>query len=561
MKRGAVVRLRTGAIVVLLIYLIALVPVQAKSIIPEVDEPRVGIVIDVIDGNALRVMYLKTTVSIPETELILLSGVDTFGSDTAFEYTKNQLLGKPVFILYDVTDSDSSDDFSEAYVFLQTNESYNETLLRFGYGALNDQLDSLYYDDLEKAHNVALRQEIGIYETSETPPNIININTASVTMLEEHFDITFLKANAIVNYRKFNPINDSQELGFITSFFDRETIEKVRGGIHYETNVNTATIYELSSLFGSGNSLDLAYALDRERIFTDFSSVNQLEDLDVMDGYYEAVELFLKVEANDNLLEEPFKEVINVNTASKNELVEIGGLTATMATNLVSLRSNSDFSFYSIEELGKVNFPMQNLGLLGYADELSIVTDINSASETEIASLFSRFGLSDYLKGVLAEKLVKYRPFYDYDDLRIVMGSTFYEELLPYMTLGTMKRDLRAPININTADDEEIMMHLDMDDDQKRQLIIGPYRYTDPDSVAFMTQENGPYITLYTNINTATLDELLLMNDGMTYSLAKAIISYREYYPIYDYSELEVLFNDYNKSNLLIAMKDYIVFY
>ncbi len=553
-------KLAKGSILVLIIYLMTIIPMEAKSIIPEVDQPRVGIVIDVIDGNALRVMYLTTKASIPEVDLILLSGVDTGGSDDAFTYTKQQLLGKPVFVLED-TGLNIESEFMKAFVFLQTNESFNETLLRFGYGSLEEDEDSMYYSDLVAANNVAKRQELGIYETSETPPNIININTASVTMMMEHFDVDYTTAKAIWNYRRFNPINDSLELGFVDDFFTRENIENYRGGIHYITDVNTGSLYELASLFDATSYFDLAYELDRERIFTTFDSLAQLKDLDVFDIYYDNIKDFLVTGPNNNRLDESAKEVVNINTASLDELIDIGGLSTTIASKILNLRKNEHISFYSIEELAKMNFPMQNLGMFVYSDEISVITDVNSADETELVSLFSGFSVSSSLRTILSDRIMKYRPFYSYDDFRNIVGRTFYEELEPYITLGTIRKDIKAPININTADDEEIINHLGLNETQQDLLAKGPYAYYDPSAISFITEDLGPYITLYTNINTANLSELLLMNDSMTYLLAKDIIEYRDYYPIYSYDELYDIFNKHNKVNLLLKMKDFIVYY
>ena len=102
---------------------------NAKGIVVEYDQPEVAIVIDVIDGEAIKVLHIYNKAAKPKTELLKLIGVDSMANDDTYEYMKDQLLGKPVFILYDDEVLPETDGFRNAYVFANTEESINETLL------------------------------------------------------------------------------------------------------------------------------------------------------------------------------------------------------------------------------------------------------------------------------------------------------------------------------------------------------------------------------------------------------------------------------------------------
>jgi len=552
---------RLFLLVVVLSLFLSTINVFGKGIILEYDQPRIGVVIDVIDGNAIRVMYINSKLSITETKLIRLVGVNTLSSDKSYEYSKEQLLGKPVFILEDKV-LPTDDGYTFAYVFLNTDESYNELLLRLGYGELDENhLNAQYYQDLVDAQFIAVRQELGIYKTSETPVNILNINTASSTMLETHLNISKAQANSIINYRTYNPINSSEELGYINSVFTLDFIKEKRSGIHYITDINTATVYELSSLFNTFDSLNKAYDISRERIFSPFTEIEELKYFDVVFGYYELMEPFLTVELNNNILIETDKSRINVNTANKTELIEIGGLTESQATILEKFRNDTAYPIYSIFELSKANFPMQNYDMNKYSDELVTRTNVNTAGEVELKSLFSSFGLSDHLKNFLVNKIISKRPMQSYSDLSNTIGPTFYKNLEPYIYLDTIPTNQKAPININTAEQLDIANYLNLEGDLRSKVTNRSYAYTSAQAIDFESVENVHLITLNTNINTASYEELMNMNSQITPTLAKKIIEYRSYYPLYNLADIEQLLEENDKYYIYDLIKNNIVFY
>jgi hypothetical protein len=65
------------AIIIICILSISTINVSARGLSIVSDEPRVGIVIDIIDGEALKVLYLSTLRTVPEVVQIKLIGQHT----------------------------------------------------------------------------------------------------------------------------------------------------------------------------------------------------------------------------------------------------------------------------------------------------------------------------------------------------------------------------------------------------------------------------------------------------------------------------------------------------
>jgi DNA uptake protein ComE-like DNA-binding protein len=551
-----------SSVCIVIILISSLNTISARGIVIEHDKPKVGIVIDVIDGEAVKVMYLTSTASKPEIEQIRLIGVDSMASDTTYEYTKNQLLGKSVFVLFDDNDTTKTSDFTNAYVYLNTDESFNETLLKYGYGKLDkDFINASYYTDLVKATNIAIRQEKGIYKISTTTSNSININLASSGSLMEHLDITWNEAARITTYRRENAINSSEELGFITSSFDRSFIEQKRSGIHYITSINDATVYELTSLFDSSNALIKANDINISRIFKPFKHLEELKDINTIERDYDKIKEFLTITLNDNIYLEPYKKRANINTASLTELNEVSGLSFASSRQIVKFRSRYEYPFYSIQELNEINFPLQYMDIKFLTDDFVFETNMNTANEYELKTLFSLFNLSDTLKDRVVTELVNSRPFYNYSDLKAAIGIAFYEDLYPYIYLDDVPKSFRAPINVNAAKPLDIANYLNLTGDVRSKVLNRSYDYSSPDAIDFQTDATKPLITLNTNINHASYEELMNLNSKITPGLAKAMIEYRSYYPFYSLNELKEFLDDNQKLYVYDLIKDYVVFY
>lgn len=549
--------------IVCLLCLVQMQTLSARGLLVELEKPRVGVVTKIIDTEAVEVMYYSTLSSVPTIERIKLVGVNSMASDDSLEYSKNQLLGKTVFVVYDTQLKTDADGYRPAYLYINTDQSFNETLLQFGYGVFDTtDNNALYKIDLLKAEQIAKRQELNMWQTASSPVNKVNINLASLESLMEHFDFTSTQANDIINYRKNNAINSLEELGFVLPAFNRDFLQNQGRSVHFVTDINSASLYELTSLFSTFSSLEYAYKLNDYRVFqplTSLASVKSLLTLTSTD--YSKLELFSTLTPNNNLYLEPLKKKVNVNTATLDELQKASSMNLTQATTIVNLRNQFSYTFRSLEELCKYNLVVFPQGLTYYTDDLQTMTNINTANLDELMSLFSKVMTSETTKAQYAKKIMDLRPFYDYSKLEQTVGFAFYKYIQPYIFIDEVPNTVSVPININTAAKSKIISYLGLNASNSTQLLSRSTRFSSPQDVFFMNASNASKVTLYTNLNTASVQELLLMHYSMTQSLANKIVNYRIEFPFYQLSDIASLLEAEDRSDLYTIIKNYVVFY
>lgn len=536
--------------------------ISARSLYVELDQPRTGIVTKMIDTEAVEVMYYSTLSTIPTIERLRLVGVDSMGNKDSFEYSKNQLLGKTVFVLYDDI-LDVEDGFIPSYVYISLEQSFNETLLQNGYGILETaDSDAEFYTDLLKAEQIAKRQELNLWQTESTPVNKININMASLTTLTDHLDLSTEDAYTLINYRTNNPINGVEELGFVLPVFTRDYLQSTGRSIHVITDLNSANLYELDSLFSTFSGLSNAYALNDYRIYKKIASIGEIQTLlSLNTSEYTKLNTYATVEPNTNHYDETNKIRANINTASASEIVKASGMTQTLADKIVNIRTSYPEQFRDLQSLYYRYPTVFSSTMTYYTDDLTVATEINSANIDELKSLFTRSQISDTLKTQLAQKIIDYRPFYDYSKLEQTVGFAFYKYIRSYIYIDGVTKDEVAPININTASKAKIISYLGLTGTNATNLQSRNGKFYSYGDVFFLNSTNASKITLYTNINTASEAELLLLSSSMTQRLAKKIIAYRIEYPFYNINDLKTFFENEDQSTLYTLIKDYVVYY
>jgi len=550
---------------ILLVIIVSLFSVQtmdARELLVEVEKPRVATVTKVIDVEAIEVMYSLTPNAAPTIERIKLAGVNGHGNDASLDYTKNQLLGKTVFIVYD-TALAITDGFKPAYIYKALEQTFNETLLQQGYGQFDtDDSKALYKVDLLKAEQIAKRQELNLWQTQSTPSNKININMASIETLMEHFGLSGVEAMELINYRSKNKINTVEELGFVLPKFTRDYLMNEGRSIHYITDVNSATLYELGTLFSTFSSLNNAYLLNDYRVFKPIQTLGDIKGQLIMTSdEYIRLQEFSTVIPNNNIFYEPLKTKVNINTATAQEIATASAMTLSQAQRIVDTRTQYNYYIRSLSELKKYHLDYFPLGLTYYADDLSIRTNINNANIDELKSLFSTVFTSDQLKLQYAKKIMDKRPFSTYSKLEQTVGFTFYKYIQPFIYIDGLAEPSGIPININTASKSSIIKNFNLTSSQISLLNNRSTAFLVPQDVFFMNSTNASKIALYTPINTASYDELLMLHSTMTKALVDKMIEYRIEMPFYTQLDLYNFLVSEKKSDLYLLIKDFIVYY
>jgi len=228
-------------------------------------------------------------------------------------------------------------------------------------------LNQLVTDDvLTQAQLNAILPFVSLYNMDlnhlARPNYIVNVNTASREQLLRAGANT-TQATDIINQRNAMPINSLHDLQDLPSF-SAGHIANLSDNFNMFTNINTATRFELQSLFGDAAVLGEVDAIIANR---PFSNINQISQ-HVASWRFHAITPYIYVGPRTT-------NFVNINTASVSQLMQ-AGFTETQARTLVAntapLRRPHDIARFNLGE---------NVRLV------TIFTNINTASFAELESL------------------------------------------------------------------------------------------------------------------------------------------------------------------------------
>lgn len=221
-------------------------------------------------------------------------------------------------------------------------------------------------------------------------------------------------------------------------------------------------------------------------------------------------------------------EMVNINTATQEELQSLPGMDQSLAQSIVQYRQTNG-PFKSVDDLSQVQ-GMDEQKLRGIKGQLTAEKiNVNTAKADELQKVPG-------MDQALAQSIIQYRdtngPFQSVDDLTKVQGISDQklESIQAYLTV--------EKINVNTATAEEMQIIPGMDQALAQSIIQyreanGPFQ-----SVDELTQVQGiddqklqsmqDFVTAEKiNLNTASAEELQIV-PGIDQSLAQNIIEYRQ---------------------------------
>ena len=560
------VRVKLGYLLCLIIFVLVLSNtgfVEARGLIPEVDQPQVAIVTNIIDGEVIQVVYLSTLKNSPNMETVRMIATDTEADDDTFLYVKNQLLGKVVYILKENISFPKVESYFDAYVYKTTEESFNAHLIKQGLAKVADGFErATQYEEFLNLEAYAYHHGLGKWKLSTTTDDIININLASKEMLMQHFEINDGVATEILNYRRVNPIDRYEEIGYIHESFDINFIEKFRSTIHFVTPVNSAGLYELTSIVSNTNNQSIAQEIYQRRLFSPFTSLSELKEIETFKTLYENALPFLSLDkiVMDEKVSNNSK-IANINTASPSEIAIAGGMAMDVAIAFTSYRDQYQLPSYNLSQWSLGSQPWISLNLRAYIDRLHCKTDINNSAEYELKTLFSKSALTDSERSLLVDKIIINRPYYNFQSFSNIIGESLYAQVKDYIEIPYVNMSSKKPININTAEKSSVISYLGLDEKNTKLYQSYSSKYSNFNQLNFSAGDNQSLITLYTNINEASYDELKNMSKYMTDFLIRKIISRRAKYPFYTKSELENFLKEIKMQYVYTALHPYIVFY
>lgn len=538
--------------------------ITSASLNLESNSVEIGRVIEIIDGEVIKVWFFQNDSVEPDIRIIKMIGINTNGSQEAYEYTLNNLLGSVIYLDYDLNDESfpKIEGFQYAYVYKDFDKTFSEELLLRGYASVDNSFIKAkqYMKYLEAEKYSGTNIDTGSIYYS----NVININTAPSSLLSEHLeDVTSTDASNIINYRTYNPINTPEEIKFVSSKFDKEWFEKNKDLFNVTTNLNYASIYELKSLFPSySNSSTLAQEIEDYRLFNVITDIEDIKELTGMSSYYSNFEKYITTNNTPKSYIDENLKVVNLNTSTVSEFTTATNLSSYTGNNIINLRDNNKYVFKSIGELEKYSNPLSFSNSYMFRDNVTVYTDINNANKFELQSLFGIYDITDIVKEHLADKIIRHRPYNDKEELKTLIGI-YYNKIEPYIyasesELNSIEDDA---ININTADKDYAINYLNMNLIDANTYKNHSSKYYSRNNINFNYDNYIGKFTLYTNINTATYNELIMLHEDMTVSLVSDILALRNEEVITSISELSDIFESHDKTSILNEVDDFIVFY
>lgn len=531
-------------------------------------------VVEVISGEAIKVIEENDDKSV---KLIKMIGIDTDSSMEATEYTYDRLLGKRIMLLPDSNDTtfDKIDGYLYKYVYVESSKSISEELLELGLAKIDATFEKAeQYGDLIKSQNVAITEKKGVWSNYKNQKASVgvNINTATCEEIMNILDdTTSTMAHSILNYRKHNAFNDIREIKYVDPDFTKEWYDKNKSKMSVVSNIKTASFEEIRSLFGNTEiGEELANNIIDYRLFNTVDSINDIRKVPNMYSKFNDIEEYI---SSYTLTEYKDKDVkaINLNTASAREIRRICSISSSRVNDIIKERDKQDYIFKSLGELEKKEL-LTRSEILYYSDNLKLLTNMNTAEENELLSLFGCIDISKSSKEVLVNKIIKNRPYVSKKDLdkNNIIPSKYYDMLDPYIYV--LDSELPEYININITDRNKAAELFNIDGKEADRYIKNRVKYRLSKYIRFDYGKYASDFTLYTNINTASRYELeniygrLYKNNKYQYlrlpsDIIDDIISFRKDQPFNSLDEVSKIFIDNNKKDFYNKIKDFIVFY
>lgn len=534
------------------------VPVSAKDNVI-ISGSRSAKVIEVIDGDAIKVQLLENN----DTALVRLIGVDAQGYNEAVTFLTQYLLGQTVVVSTDYNIVSPSGIWNNMYVSLN-GQSVNAMLIEKGYGIANgSHIASGEYSTYLTAQRTAKGKNIGIWEygvRENTAANNyglityvagnsyktginININTATAeTLAKELNNVTSSVASNIVRYREKNPFNTIDEIKFVDGF-TKDLFNENKNIIVVCTNINDADEQELYSLgFVTEDEVDDVISYRKRHNDISYISILKEEKL-ISETRYNKIKDYIAIRDKDKIDITINETTVNINSASQSNLTS-AGMSSTDASKVIDYRTKG-YTYKTLMELVKIpGIGLSESNVNQLEDNLSVKTDINDATASEMKSVF----------GNDATKVIAKRNYYDPADVKEYVTSSKYETIKNIIYTGAAETNY---VNLNTATTAQLTeMGFSSSDAAKLAAVSNMKTAKDlPVDISY----NNANAALYTNINTASKKELQSLNHGITEGLISEIISYREEQVFGSKEEISEFFNQRNAFGFYNSVKEYLV--
>jgi DNA uptake protein ComE-like DNA-binding protein len=283
----------------------------------------------------------------------------------------------------------------------------------------------------------------------------------------------------------------------------------------------------------------------------------------------------------------------NINTASRDELMQLIGVNSTIAGNIIRERDRS--SFTDIHQLRDRNLMTssvfeQNRPFMSVGDRERIVAadpnfivNLNTASASDL----QRAGLTSAQASAVVDSRGNGYTFKSLGEIqalpRVTISDRRLHEIADNIRIGyywldawhwgdsdfssgwghyfegqEIYRPRPSFININTATRDELWS-VGFSEGQVNHLLGRRGRMNSPRDIPFNVAEFDHAITLSTNVNTATAQEWMSLSTGMSRSFAEELAAETEFQPFGTIREVQDFFYDNDYHAVFRQIRNFIV--
>ncbi|MFV0520363.1 MAG: helix-hairpin-helix domain-containing protein [Lachnospirales bacterium] len=513
----------------------------------KLEEGQYVYVEDVIDANSF-------VVSVNGNEaLVKILGTNINGYTDSKDFMESLLLSKEVY--YKSSNIDKGDRWNYGD-FVYNDNSIASYMLKNGLATVDEYgLSSsviLSYQELEdsaKKNNYNYWERYD-KETTVISYDAININTATKAQIIDVLGVTDVVASNIIEYRKYNPFNNSEEIKFVEGVTSK-IFNKIEGKFVVATNINTANSMALESISGISSA-------EATKIITNRSSSSYTETTFKDSGFLTSTEYsnaipFIYYSGSVTSLEYSVPNVvININTATVSQMTK-AGLSSSDASSIYRYTDDNKYVYHNFMELSKisgVSSIFDEYNIYKYEDNINFVTNINNASKSEIASLYGDYAdsystqidtLYDKNNYTSFSQISEYFPSSLLSYLKKVI--VFDDEETDYVNINTCSVSDLTEIGLSSSVAQSVL--------EDRNIYQYNRLYTD-------IEDYSDKISLYTNVNTASHNEIERLSSELSYSVISNFIDYRddEYFGSLD--EVREYFEDLDLEDVYEDFEDFI---
>jgi DNA uptake protein ComE-like DNA-binding protein len=446
-----------------------------------------------------------------------------------------------------------------SYVYMyDTGEMLNAMILKEGLGEVNSAHNyAAMYTELANAQSYGRMKKLGIWQDSNSTSKYsrsgegTNINTATSSQLRDiSSKMTSAIASSIIDYRKYNAFNTIEEIKYVPGM-TKEIYDAIYSNITVVTNINEASKEDLLTL--ANLTKDDVDSIMNYRENNKFTSLSQFQTkTNISSNEYDANKEFISLDSEHSIGTIIDDKVVNINTASASQISSAAGncISSNTADKIVNCREKG-YTYKTLTELYKLPGTSITLSAIDKVeDNFNLYTDINSATTSELQSLFGNSYVSSEITQIEHQ-----RPFKNISEIEGIIGSTKFDKIKDYIYLDKYNMPIRTNINLATPSQLEKLNISSSEVDKLRDEFR---EMEDSSDLPFDVEDINNRISLYTNINKATQEELESLYD-MKSSIVSDILTYRNEQPFGSIDEVRDFFHDKGETTFYDYIKEFIV--